>query len=166
MRTENTALHGHFLFIAMNDKNIKALSEQVVTENGFLYIDTIVRGHKSAVVIEIFMDSPGELTIDDCAKISRIIDEQLIASGDAGENFRLDVSSPGIDRPLKYLAQYQKNLNRKFEVVFKENDAEEKFLGILTRIDGNTLYFINKSKQEKIISYDSIVTAQMQVSFS
>lgn len=150
----------------MNDTIIKTLCEQVVTKNGFLYIDTIVRGHKNAVVIEVFMDSPGVLTIDDCALVSRELDTLLNESLSAGENFRLDVSSPGIDRPLKYLVQFPKNTDRRFDIVYREEENEIKFTGKLKAVEGSNLIFTNKNNQEKTIPYDSVVSAQMQVSFS
>jgi len=80
-------------------------------------------------------------------------------------DFRLDVSSPGIDRPLKFLKQYQKHVNRKFDVSYQSGEEIKKLSGKLAAIEGDYLTFISNNK-EVIINFNNIEKANVIVSFS
>lgn len=69
--------------------------------------------------IEIFADSPSNITIDECVQISRYIHQHLEVNNLMTDNLSLDVSSPGIDEPLKVPQQFQKQLNKQVDVVLK-----------------------------------------------
>ena len=58
--------------------------------------------------VEIFLDSDSQLTIDQCAKVNRYLQFHIDEEGWLGEKYTLDVSSPGIRRPLKLKRQYKK----------------------------------------------------------
>ncbi|MEZ5053423.1 MAG: hypothetical protein R2807_01430 [Chitinophagales bacterium] len=82
--------------------------------------------------IEIFADSPSNITIDECVQISRYIHQHLEVNNLMTDNLSLDVSSPGIDEPLKVPQQFQKQLNKQVDVVLKNG---LKFTGELLRAD-------------------------------
>lgn len=69
--------------------------------------------------IEIFADGKTNITIDECAKISRHIYHFLEEHHLLSDNLSLDVSSPGMDEPLKVPQQFQKQLNKQVDVVLK-----------------------------------------------
>ena len=137
--------------------------EEIVASEGFLLIDLIIRGDDRLRIIEIFIDGENAVTTDDCMKVSRLI-EKAIDSENLFKNYRLDVSSPGVDRPLKYLVQFNKHINRKFEVNYKEDDKIKKITAKLIRIDGNQLYFQEKNQEIKI-NFEDIVKAKVLISF-
>jgi ribosome maturation factor RimP len=85
--------------------------------------------------------------------------EELITS-----SYRLDVSSPGTDRPLKYLIQYPKHINRKLEIEYKDGDESKKVVGKLIRIVAEDL-FIEEKKNEFKINFESITKAKVLISF-
>jgi len=147
----------------MEKSKILEKFEEIVASEGFLLIDLVIRGDDRLRIIEIFIDGENAITTDDCMKVSRLI-EKAIDSENLFKNYRLDVSSPGVDRPLKYLVQYNKHINRKFEVSYKEDDKIKKFTGKLIRIDGNQLYFQEKNQEIKI-NFEDIVKAKVLISF-
>lgn len=69
--------------------------------------------------IEIFADGKTNITIDECAQISKHIHHFLEENNLMSDNLSLDVSSPGMDEPLKVPQQFQKQLNKKVDVVLK-----------------------------------------------
>ncbi|MCB0506911.1 MAG: hypothetical protein R2739_04005 [Chitinophagales bacterium] len=69
--------------------------------------------------IEIFADSAANITIDECAQISRHIYQYLEDNQLLTDNISLDVSSPGIDEPLKVAQQFQKQIHQQVDVVLK-----------------------------------------------
>jgi ribosome maturation factor RimP len=81
--------------------------------------------------LEVFMDSDDGITFEKCRKISRYLEEFLDKHLWLGEKYTLDVSSPGISRPLVLKRQYQKNVGRKVEIKLKEEQQSEKYEGEL-----------------------------------
>ncbi len=158
-------LRAIFICMKLPEKNIEEISKKIIEENNFFLIDFIVRGNTNNRVFEIFIDGEKNISADDCAKVSRevnkvIEDNQLISS-----SYRLDVSSPGVDRPLIYLKQYTKHIGRKFEVSFSQNDITKKIIGTLKNIEADNLSF-EVNKQELIINFNNIKKAKVILSFS
>ena len=69
--------------------------------------------------VEIFADGKSNITIDECVQISRHIHHFLQENNLMTDNLSLDVSSPGMDEPLKVAQQFQKQLHKKVDVVLK-----------------------------------------------
>lgn len=99
----------------INVKQINFLVDSFLKESGIFIVDAEIRKGNH---IRIFIDSLDGVTIDDCVKVSRIIESGL---NRATEDFDLEVSSPGADAPLKVYPQYIKNLSREVEVI--KNDG-------------------------------------------
>ena len=147
------------------DENIKEIVSKVVERNGFFLIDLILRGTEHKRVIEVFIDGEKDISAEDCAAVSREIDSELKDLLIKHPDYRLDVSSPGIDRPLKFLNQYIKHVNRKFDISYRSGEEIKKLSGKLTSIDGDHLTFISNNK-EVIINFNNIVKTNVIVSFS
>jgi ribosome maturation factor RimP len=119
--------------------------------------------------IKIFLDGDNGVTIDAVSKINRSLYKQLEESGMFPEgDFSLEVSSAGIDEPLKFLRQYKKNIGRKVEVTLLE---EGKVLeGVLKEADENEITIeetVGKKKEKKdtVIPFNSIKKTVVQISF-
>ena len=147
------------------DENIKEIVSKAVERNGFFLIELILRGTEQKRVIEVFIDGEKDISAEDCATVSREIESQLKDLLAKHPDFRLDVSSPGIDRPLKYLKQYLKHVNRKFDISYRSGEEIKKLSGKLASVDGDYLTFILNNK-EVIINFNNIVKANLIVSFS
>ena len=146
-----------------NFENIRAIAQQVAEGNNLFLIDFIVRGSESSRVIEVFVDGEKNVSADECATVSKEITKQ-IDEKELLKSYRLDVSSPGVDRPLIYLKQYQKHLNRLFEVEFKASDSSSTFKGRLISIEDEVLSF--KSDKEIKLKFSDIINAKVLVSFN
>lgn len=82
--------------------------------------------------LEVFIDSDSGITFEKCHKISRYIEKHLDENLWLGDKYMLDVSSPGISRPLKLHRQYVKNTGRKIEVKLEDGTLRE---GTLLRVN-------------------------------
>jgi len=152
--------------IGIEEKAILQVCERIAEENNCMLIDVIFRGRSRNLVIEIFIDKEDYLSVENCADISRLIEDVIEKDEMIKGGFRLDVSSPGTDRPLKFLNQYKKHIDRTFEITFKdETDSKKKISGKLVSIEGNDLLFRDK-KNEYLIKFDNIVTAKVLITFS
>jgi ribosome maturation factor RimP len=145
-------------------ENIVRIAEKITSDEGFILIDVLVRGNERNPVIEVFIDGENNITADDCAAISQKMNgivegEKIITSP-----YRLDVSSPGTDRPLLYLKQYQKHINREFEVTYKSEGIKKKLKGKLKSISDDKLTFL--TDREIVINFNDITKAKVLISFS
>lgn len=92
---------------------------QPITEQFDAYtVDVVMRGERTSKVIEIYVDSDRGITLDECSTISRSLSEKLDEADLVPGRYRLDVSSPGLDRPLKLPRQYKKNIGRTCKVKY------------------------------------------------
>ena len=146
-----------------NFENIREIAKQVSEQNNLFLIDLIVRGSEQSRVIEVFIDGEKNISADECALVSREISKQ-IDEKELLKSYRLDVSSPGVDRPLIHLKQYPKHLNRLFEIEFNASGTSSTFKGKLVSIEDDVLTF--KSDKEIKIKFSEIVKAKVLVSFN
>ena len=146
-------------------KNIKDTVASVVEGNGFFLIDIILRGNENNRVIEIYIDGEKDISAEDCAKVSRELNSIIESQNLIESNYRLDVSSPGIDRSLIFLKQYPKHINRKFDVSYIQNNETNKLTGKLLDVSGENLTFLSNNKQI-IINFNNIKKAKVIAGFS
>jgi ribosome maturation factor RimP len=88
--------------------------------------------------LRIFMDKPGGITVDDCATVSRHLTHLLEVEGIDYD--RLEVSSPGLDRPLRKPADFARFVGQKVDVRMRLADAggRRRYVGVLKGIEGGT----------------------------
>lgn len=120
----------------------------VAARNAFL-VEMKERKEGGRRIIQVFVDTDDGITIAQCAEISRELGAELDAQNTISESYELEVSSPGIEKPLKLLRQYKKNLGRKFKVQWMHGDEQQILRGTLASIDGEILTLVN-DKQEKV----------------
>lgn len=129
---------------------------QPITEDLNVYIvEVILRGERTSKVIEVYVDSDTGITLEECSDISRKLSEKLDELELITGRYRLDVSSPGLDRSLKLLRQYHKNIGRNCNVKYKENKATVIQEGILESDSENSIT-IKKNGTLKEISFSDI----------
>jgi len=92
--------------------DIKKWVEEKITGTDCFLVDVKISPSK----IMVYIDKPTGIHIEDCVAVSRFLQEQLEPT-DVLEKHELEVSSPGMDEPLKVLQQYQKRIGREVSVV-------------------------------------------------
>lgn len=148
----------------LDKAKIRLIFEETAARLGFLPIEINIRGSEKIPVIEIFIDNQKGITSNDCAGFSNEITNELELQNVIESDYRLDVSSPGAARPLKFIEQYPKHINRNFEVLYTDGDEEKKITGKLLRIEDNKLFF-GAGKTELIVDFEKIKKALVKISF-
>ncbi len=126
--------------------------------------------------VEVFLDSDSGLSLGDTSKINRYLQGRIDEEGLLGEKYILDVSSPGIGKPLTLPRQYTKNIGRTLEITTVEEGKNIRQKGILTKVDdkGIVIQYDIKEKQGKKkivktivqeIAFEEITKAVVKVSF-
>lgn len=142
---------------------VEALAEEVLRGTPHFVVEVQVRGTKGARVIEVFVDSDEALGVDALAQVSRDLAFLLDTEEAIDGRYRLDVSSPGVDRPLRLPRQYKKNVGRRLRVHYRIDDGHTETEGELTAADEETITLAPKKGQPRPIRYDDIVWAKVQL---
>jgi ribosome maturation factor RimP len=143
---------------------IKTFAEQIAQEENYLLINSITKGSNRNPLFEIYIDSKDGITSDNCADFSRKIKEKL-ENTDIGElDYKLIVSSPGIDEPIKFLDQYFKHINREFSFSYLESEKVLSIEAKLVRITDDNLFFSYKNEEIKV-NFNNIKKAKVKISF-
>jgi len=113
---------------------IAAVVETTLAGMGYELVDAQVSNHGR--LLRIFIDRPGGITVDHCAEVSRHLTHVLAVEGIDYD--RLEVSSPGLDRPLRKAADFERFSGQQVEVKMKAPDAtgRRKFAGRLAGVAG------------------------------
>lgn len=107
----------------ITEKTIKGLIEEAIAGTDMFIVDIeVAAGNK----IRVFMDADTAVTVENCAKINRFIEQHLDREI---EDFDLEVSSAGLDKPLRLLRQYKKCLGKEIGIVLFDG---QKQTGLLT----------------------------------
>ena len=120
--------------------------------------------------IKIFIDSEEGMSIEKCVRYNRKLYAKIEENGFYPEgNFSLEISSPGVDEPLKLHRQYLKNIGRNVLVTFKDETENEGKLLTVTETDIIIENTIGKGKKAEtkqfVIPFDNIKTTTVQVQF-
>lgn len=95
---------------------VTAMAEPVCRELGLELVDVDYAKEGSRYMLRIFIDKPGGITIDDCELFSRTIDPVLDAADPVPGSYYLEVSSPGLDRPLRKEADFRRFAGAKISI--------------------------------------------------
>lgn len=145
-------------------QKIAQIAKDTSERNNLFLIDLILRGNESKRIIEVYIDGEAVVTADTLAELSRKIDDRIYQEDLISGSYRLDVSTPGIERPLRYLQQYVKHIGRKMQIKANLNGEEKEFTGKLLRIEESSLFF-DIENIESLIKFEQIISAKVIISF-
>ena len=130
-----------FFCIKMNKDEFKNIIEPVVNRNNcILWGIEILRGKKRNT-LRVFIDSNQIVDINDCENISKDLSYEPMLDVTLGDDYILEVSSPGVDRKFFAIDQLNSFLGEELEFKTKELiDGKRKFTGTLSKCDENYLY--------------------------
>jgi ribosome maturation factor RimP len=129
-------------------RDVNRLIEPVLDEMGFELVDTEYLSEHGKWVLRIYADGEGGITVDDCAKISKEISALIEASDIFQHEYVLEVSSPGLNRPLKRERDFQQVVGKKIKVKMLNPVQDQKnFTGYLKAYKNGVLYIEMKDKQ-------------------
>ena len=112
----------------------------VMEENGFELVDVEYVKEAGTWYLRAYIDKPGGFTVDDCEMVSRKLGDWLDKEDFIDESYILEVSSPGLGRPLKKEKDFKRSLGEQVEIrLYKAVDRQKEFVGALKAYDENTV---------------------------
>jgi ribosome maturation factor RimP len=143
-------------------QKIFQLAKKAADDQGVEIFDIEFLG-KDKLLLRIFIDKEEGITIDDCEKISKYLGAILDVEDPFPGPYTLEVSSPGLDRPLRSIKDFEKNTGKLARIITGEKvENQNFFIGRIVNVNGN---FINLlvNKRELAIPYEKIVKAKLEV---
>lgn len=157
----------HFLFlkqgiaVASKSEQLEALVEPVVTGLGFQLwgIDYVAQGKHT--VLRIYIDAEAGIHIDDCAAVSRQLSAVLDVEDPITGEYTLEVSSPGMDRPLFTLEQFAQYVGHQVQIRLRSPfEGRRKFSGLLKAVEEEDVVVV-VDQHEYLLPVDSIDKANV-----
>ena len=124
---------------------VKSICEEkvapVIEELGYEVVEVEYAKKSDGMNLTFYIDCDNGIQIEDCEKVSKAIDELLEQLNPTDDQaYILNVSSPGIDRPIKTERDFKRNQGKEVEVtLFSKIDGKKKFVGILEEFDNKTM---------------------------
>ena len=135
------------------NETLTGLVEPICDEMGYDLVRLLLQGGNSRKVLQIMAERKDRkaMTVDDCAALSRAISPVLDENDPIEDNYTLEVSSPGIDRPLVKLDDFDrfKGFEAKIEALSLIN-GRKRFAGKLQGIDGRDVVLLFEGENVKI----------------
>ena len=141
-------------------KRLETLVKGTLEGEGFELVDLIVRGSPTSRLVQFFVDREGGVTVDDCVHLNRSLSTVLDTEDLNLGSYRLEVSSPGVARPLKTERDFSKNAGRRVSVSVLAGDGKERVEGVILRADSDSVY-IQSDKETVAVPFSSIVKASV-----
>lgn len=120
----------------------------IVEPMGYTIVEVEYAKKQNGMNLTVFIDSPNGIGLDDCEKVHNSIDAPLDElDPTAGASYILNVSSPGLDRPLKTDKDLSLAINKEIDIsLYAKQNGKKDFVGILKAFDENTLTIISGSE--------------------
>ncbi|AVQ99080.1 ribosome maturation factor RimP [Oceanobacillus sp. M65] len=119
--------------------------------------------------LRVYIDKPGGVDITECGEVSEELSEKLDNTDPVKEAYFLEVSSPGVERPLKTQEDFKNNVdNNIFVKLYEPIEGEKEYEGILKSFDNDLLtieYKVKTRKKQVELPYDKIAKARLAVMF-
>ncbi len=143
-------------------QDLTALFEPVVESMGYELVGIEFHSSEHHGVVRIFIDHDNGITVDDCAKVSRQISAVIDVEDPIEMAFDLEVSSPGINRPLFKFSDFEKfsGLQAKIKLGVALN-GRKNFSGVLKGVDENQLVIIDVDNEIYELPYQDIAKANL-----
>lgn len=146
------------------ENSVSNLIEPILNEHGYEIVEVeFLESENSTLTVFIYKE--GGISLNDCKIVNDLIDEPLDELDPTNnEPYSLNISSPGIDRPLKTIRDFERNLGNKINIQYKLENIEKSAEGNIKQIQNNIITINQKGKLIEI-EFDSIIKALPVIEF-
>ena len=116
--------------------------------------------------LRVYIDKEGGITVDDCELISRAYSDLLDEADFIEDSYILEVSSPGLGRPLKKEKDYARSMGKELEIrTYRPIDKQKEFYGILLAYDNNSVTIEEQDKTRRTFEKKEIALIRLAIDF-
>jgi len=139
-------LKTHF-FIVMNilyDK-LHALIAPILQNFNADFVALELKGSKQNLIVRVVADQVGGVSLTTCAAISRALSAELEAADIVPGRYRLEVSSPGVDRPLTSPRDFERNLGRQVNLQYQQGETLRSIEGTIQQVSESEIILLSEN---------------------
>ena len=131
------------------EKRTEELLIPIIEENNFELVDVEYVKEGSNWYLRAYIDKEGGITVDDCEVVSRAFSDKLDEEDFIEEAYIMEVSSPGLGRPLKKEKDYKRSMGKELEIrTYRAIHKEKEFYGVLKAYDDDSVTIENEQGQQ------------------
>src|SRR5262250_1552434 len=154
-------------------ERVREIASRVAADRGLEVFDVQFRREAPGMVLRVQIDRPGpaasadeSVSVDDCAHVSRDLSAILDVEDVVPTAYTLEVSSPGLDRPLRRSDDYRRFAGRLAKIVVRGRvDGQGFFRGRLGGVDGGEVLIDGEDGKTHRVPLDAITRANLEVEF-
>jgi ribosome maturation factor RimP len=150
---------------------VREVALPILDSMGIELVELEFRKEGPGMVLRLFIDKPGGILLDDCSAVSRELSEILDVEEIIPVEYNLEVSSPGLNRPLTKPADYDRYVGKLVKVRTYEMIADaagnrrKTFLGQLEELKDGIIHIRLKEGQSAAIPFDKVAKANLEFEF-
>ncbi len=138
----------------------------IMEANGFELVDVEYVKEAGNWYLRAYIDKPGGITVDDCEVVNRELGDLLDRDDFIDDSYILEVSSPGLGRPLKKERDFIRSKGEEVEIrTYRMVDRQKEFRGVLKAWDKDTVTIETEDGQEQIFDRDNIALIRLAFDF-
>jgi ribosome maturation factor RimP len=145
-------------------ERIEEIAERVATENNLELVHAEVLGAQKSPTVRIFIDKEGGVTHEDCSLVSREVGAILDAEDFISSAYLLEVSSPGLERKLYSLKDFERFAGNLAKVkTYKPINGQRNFSGRIKTVEAEEIIFDDKTSGEVRFPFDAVAKANLEI---
>jgi ribosome maturation factor RimP len=143
---------------------VRDIAGRAAAERGVELVHVEFAGGARAPIVRVFIDKPGGVTHEDCSEVSRHIGTVLDVDDFIPETFTLEVSSPGLERGLYRLADYERFAGRLARAKTRGAiGGQRNFRGRIAGVEGEEILFDDRTSGRVRIPFEEIAKANLEI---
>jgi ribosome maturation factor RimP len=144
-------------------ERIREVAAQVAEKNGLEFVHIEEKGLGKSKLLRLFIDRPEGVSVGDCSVVSNQFGDILDAEDLIHAEYTLEVSSPGLERELYSLKDFERFAGSLAKVKTKAPiDGQKNFRGRLLRIEGEEIFFDDRTSGEVSFPYENVAKANLE----
>ena len=148
------------------EKKVLAILEPILEEKALELADLEFVKEGPNWYLRVYIDKDGGVTIEDCENVSRIKEKKLDETDPIEQAYILEVSSPGIDRPLKKPEHFEKYIGEIIDIkLYKPLEGKKEYQGELKQFDNGVITIIEEDGTEKQFIQKETASVRLAVIF-
>lgn len=148
------------------EKKAEALILPIINKNNYELVDVEFVKEGSNWFLRAYVDKEGGFSVNDCEKVSREFSDLLDKEDFIEESYILEISSPGLGRPLKKDKDFERSIGEEVEVkLYKAQEGQKEFSGILKAYDALTVTLGFENDIKKIFERKNIALIRLAIDF-
>ncbi|GFN23846.1 MAG: ribosome maturation factor RimP [Thermoanaerobacteraceae bacterium] len=142
---------------------VQSLVEPIIEAMGYELVDVEYCREGRRYFLRLYIDSPEGISLDDCERVSRAVETELDREDPIPHSYYLEVSSPGVERPLKKDADFERFKGRKVTLrTFAPLEGRRKFEGQLLGLEGEMVHILTPAGEQLSIPRREISSARLK----